>query len=218
MFLSDRDLQYAIECGRLIVSSTDGQLPKIDSTSIDLRLDGPTQAKVWDLARFNGDMNLTGSRQNELRVASVPDFEVFSTKYTKPVPFENDAGPSDLVFRRGDDVIVKPQGFLLWQTKEKVGTPDDGDLISIINGKSTRARTGLLVHFTAPTIHTTWQGNVTLEIANLGPFHLVLHEDDRIAQITVAKITSTPVTKAKVSMQTFGQAAPTAAKGSQPGS
>jgi dCTP deaminase len=74
-----------------------------------------------------------------------------------------------------------------------VGTPEEGaNLIAFVDGKSTRARTGILVHLTAPTIHASWAGNVTLEIANLGPFHFVLQEDDAIAQIVVATISSIP--------------------------
>lgn len=56
------------------------------------------------------------------------------------------------------------------------------------------------LHCTAPTIHAEWAGQVTLEIANVGPFDIVLQEDDIIAQITVATISSIP----KVSMEKFG--------------
>jgi hypothetical protein len=46
---------------------------------------------------------------------------------------------------------------------------------------------------TAPTIHAAWGAwNITLEIGNLGPFYLVLNEDDSIAQIVVAQISSIP--------------------------
>jgi dCTP deaminase len=106
------------------------------------------------------------------------------------------------VFRRDRQIIIRPLGFVLWQTKEVVGTPkDDADLILFIDGKSTRtARTGVLVHLTAPTIHAGWAGQVTLEIANIGPFDIVLQEDDVIAQVTVATISSIP----KVSMEKSG--------------
>lgn len=53
---------------------------------------------------------------------------------------------------------------------------------------------------TAPTIHATWSGRVTLEIANLGPFTFILEEDDSIAQIVVATISSVPVETMKVSV------------------
>ena len=59
-------------------------------------------------------------------------------------------------------------------------------MICFVDGKSTRARAGIVVHLTAPTIHTSWVGKVTLEFVNLGPFDLVLQEDDVIAQLPTA--------------------------------
>ena len=50
-------------------------------------------------------------------------------------------------------------------------------------------------HFTAPTINSGWEGNITLEIINLGPFTFALRPGDAIAQLTVAKITSRPDVK-----------------------
>ena len=55
-----------------------------------------------------------------------------------------------------------------------------------------------MVHFTAPTIHANWGGNVTLEITNLGPFTFVLKEGDALAQLTVATISSAPDLSLKV--------------------
>jgi dCTP deaminase len=46
------------------------------------------------------------------------------------------------------------------------------------------------VHLTAPTIHAGWEGQILLEIANLGPFDFVLKGGDAIAQLTVATISS----------------------------
>jgi dCTP deaminase len=110
---------------------------------------------------------------------------------------------------------VKPGGFLLWTTKEWVGTPiTNPELICFVDGKSTRARTGILVHLTAPTIHAGWSGHITLEIANLGPFHFVLEEGDIIAQLTVATISSAPDLRLKVGISaTQGQTQPSGRAG-----
>lgn len=186
MFLSDRDLSWAIETGRLII---DPHPKKIDPTSIDLHLDSIVEAKVWDLAKISEDNKTFGLKPGELRIGTF-DYRKFSSKYLMSLPKHEEG----TVFNRGNQVIVKPGGFLLWQTKESVGTPEDtADLICFVEGKSTRARTGILVHMTAPTIHSTWVGNITLEIANLGPFIFVLEEDDVIAQLTVCTISSPPV-------------------------
>jgi deoxycytidine triphosphate deaminase len=46
MFLSDRDLRWAIETARLII---DPKPEAYDPTSIDLHLDRMDEAKVWDV-------------------------------------------------------------------------------------------------------------------------------------------------------------------------
>jgi deoxycytidine triphosphate deaminase len=135
------------------------------------------------------------------------DYGQLSTKYLVSPPKLVPDGPRQPVCRRGGEVLLRPGGFLLWQTKERVGTPRlDPRYIAFVDGKSTRARTGLLVHMTAPTIHAGWDGNITLEIANLGPFTFGLRENDVIAQITVAMISSSPSkTHADAKSSTIGQ-------------
>ena len=201
MFLSDRDLEWAIAQGHLIVSG--GTAPiEIGPTSIDLHLDKVEEAKVWDIAKFrHRNASLGHGNFPELVIGSF-DYKSVAAEFQKSpkkVRRSEDAG-DELVFIRGDnEVIVRPGGFVLWQTKERVGTPEEGaQLIGFVDGKSTKARTGLLVHMTAPTIHAAWGAwPVTLEIANLGPFHFVLKEDDAIAQLTVATISSVPAKNMK---------------------
>lgn len=198
MYLSDRDIRWAIERNALIIP--DGS--KIDPTSIDLKLDSVEKAQVWDVDAFQADQKLLGVDLPEVRIAKF-NYPVFAEKYQISPPED----PLKAVFRRGKQVVVKPGGFLLWPTKGKVGTPaEEPRYICFVDGKSTRARTGILVHFTAPTIHAGWAGNVVLEIANLGPFSFVLEEDDCIAQLTVAQISSTPeLTHVKAGSSTQGQ-------------
>jgi dCTP deaminase len=199
MYLSDRDLEYAVQTGQLIV---DPPPTAYDSTSIDLHLDSTDKARVWDAAAFEQKQKEAGVDPAVVRLGSFA-YQVFSVEYTRPVPADRTA----LVHRVGDEIIVRPQGFLLWQTREKVGTPEtNAQLICFIDGKSTQARTGILVHMTAPTIHAGWWGNVTLEIANLGPFNLALAAGDPIAQIVVARITSLPLKKKKAIGIAVGQA------------
>ncbi len=199
MYLSDREMEYAIKCGRLIVEPP----TKIGPTSIDLHLDAVEQAKVWDIEKYKVHNREHAFPEAEMRISKT-DYGKMSKLYHAPVPRNKD----EKVFRRDNQIILRPYGFVLWQTKEVVGTPkDEADLILFIDGKSTRsARTGVIVHFTAPTIHAGWAGQVTLEIANFGPFDVVLEEDDVIAQITVATISSIPkVSMAKSGSTTIGQ-------------
>lgn len=187
MFLSDRDLLWAIDNNKLI-SKPYPNKDDIGSSSIDLHLDRVEEAKIWNINEYNHDAAREGNPEFELELGEF-DYRKVSQKYLI-TPSSN---PQEKVFRRRDQLIIKPNAFVLWQTKEKIGTPSVGaDLICFIDGKSTKARAGVMVHITAPTIHSSWAGKVTLEIVNLGPFHIVLKEDDKIAQITVSKISSVP--------------------------
>jgi dCTP deaminase len=195
MYLSDRDLQWAIDRGLLIVQAPAGIAPpKVDPSSIDLRLDHVSQAKVWDIAAYTKHIGVSGDNEPVLHVGSLHyQYGEISSRFLVPPPEMRSDSLEQKVYRKGDEVFIRTGGFLLWQTKERVGTPkQDPRFICFIDGKSTRARAGLLVHLTAPTIHAGWDGNVTLEITNLGPFTFGLRENDVIAQLTVAMISSPP--------------------------
>ncbi|HKI38480.1 MAG TPA: hypothetical protein VKA46_41915 [Gemmataceae bacterium] len=150
MFLSDRDLQFAVATRQLIV---DPPPEEYDTTSIDLHLDRVGEAKIWNVAAFSARQAEAGNdpwlRPGRYKVRA------FSREFYCDLP--TDPTPGNLVYRHGDCVILRPHGFFLWQTREAVGTPEvDPRLICFVNGKSSAARAGLLVHMTAPTIHAGW--------------------------------------------------------------
>jgi dCTP deaminase len=87
--------------------------------------------------------------------------------------------------------LLQPQQFILGRTLERIelpvnkGTPH---LAARIEGKSSRARCGLMVHFTSPTVHPGWVGPLTLEMINLGPQTIVLRPGMHIAQLIVEEV------------------------------
>ena len=200
MYLSDRDIKWAIEHQQLIIEPKPDYEKSLSSTSLDLRLDNADKAKIWNIEKYIARNKSSGHPDRELVLGKFR-YPEFSPEFLTALP-EDEVG--NRVFRRGKEVIVKNGGFLLWQTKEKVGTPRDSNLICFVDGKSTLARTGLLVHLTAPTIHTTWSGHITLEITNVGPFDFVLKEDDYVVQITVSTVTSIP-NKDQLASKTYDQ-------------
>jgi dCTP deaminase len=193
MYLSDRDARWAIQRKLLIVESPEGDPPpKIDPSSIDLRLDRLEEAKIWDVNAYNAQVSVGGG-DAVLHVGSEKYKYGNMSKFLVSPPAHDPNDPEQKVYKNSVEIFVRPGGFLLWQTKEKIGTPStDPRFMCFIDGKSTRARAGLIVHLTAPTIHAGWSGNVTLEIANLGPFTFGLKENDVIAQLTIATISSPP--------------------------
>jgi dCTP deaminase len=184
MYLSDNDLKEAIDNSKIICDPT----PKsFGYASFDVSLDSIDAAKIWDVHGYEASLRAAG-HDPYLHIGKYVYGE-FSLQNTKPVPED----PAGSVYRDGDRIIIKPTGFLLWQTLEKVGTCDENpEHICFINGRSSTARSGIVVHTTAPTINPGWSGKITLEIANLGPFNLCLRPGDRIASIIAAKLMNIP--------------------------
>jgi dCTP deaminase len=89
--------------------------------------------------------------------------------------------------------------FILGRTRETVELPIPSPdskhpcLAARIEGKSSRARLGLLVHFTAPTVHPGFRGTLTLEMINLGPAPILLHPGVAIAQLIVEEVLGVPI-------------------------
>ena len=81
---------------------------------------------------------------------------------------------------------LDPGKFMLACTNESVDIPSD--LVARVEGKSSIGRLGLAVHITAGFIDPGFAGQITLEIANLGPWPIVLHQDMRIAQIAFSRM------------------------------
>lgn len=57
------------------------------------------------------------------------------------------------------------------------------NLLARLEGKSTLARQGLIVHVTAGFIDPGFQGKITLELKNISQHNLVLHQGMRIGQL-----------------------------------
>jgi dCTP deaminase len=98
----------------------------------------------------------------------------------------------------GTSYILERHTFILGGTREIVGLPiahpenSETCLAARIEGKSSRARVGLLIHFTAPTVHPGWEGSLTLEMINLGPSSIILRPGMPIAQLIVEEVKGIP--------------------------
>jgi dCTP deaminase len=89
-----------------------------------------------------------------------------------------------------------PNKFVIANTLEKVSFPlfpEGAQCYSArIEGKSSLARCGLLIHFTAPTIHAGYSGPITLEIINFGPVDFVLSPMMYICQLIIEEVRGCP--------------------------
>lgn len=83
---------------------------------------------------------------------------------------------------------LDPGDFALGTTIETVTIPPH--LVGQINGRSSWARKGLIVHTTAGFIDPGFTGQITLELKNVGNETLWLPVGERICQLVLTQLTS----------------------------
>lgn len=185
MILSNVEIIRAIEDGGIVIRpfpfSDPGEEP-FNTTSVDLRLG------------------------NSL---SIPDSTAVTVNPAKGGIAQYLArNSSHATITANQPFILKPNQFVLGKTQESVEFPiREGKpcYSARVEGKSSLARCGILVHFTAPTIHAGFRGTITLEIINLGPNEFQLTPDAYVCQLIVEEVKGTPI---QTPGQFIGQSTP----------
>jgi dCTP deaminase len=175
MILSNIEIQKAIDGGRLVISPDpqprDPGQPNCpyDTTAVDLRLGSGLSVPI------------RGSYNYDLR--SKEGFARFLSRNCEQKEITEDG------------YVLKPTNFVLGITQERVHLPviPDHTLAARIEGKSSVARCGLLVHFTAPTVHAGWDGPLALEMINLGVAGFTLYPGMSICQLIVETVLGDPI-------------------------
>lgn len=173
MILSNLEIQKALDKGRLVIepqplprTPEHGKYCPYNTTAVDLRLH--IEISVPEGGTFAYDLMEPGAISELIRHNS-----------------------KRLTLTRDQPYRLETNKFVLARTLEKVELPDKKGppyLAARIEGKSSRSRCGVLVHFTAPTVHTGWSGPLTLEIINLGPTTFLLSPGMPIAQLIVEEV------------------------------
>lgn len=98
----------------------------------------------------------------------------------------------DVHLEIGDPFILEPGAFAIASTAEVLKLPND--IIGRLEGKSSMARLGILIHSTAARFDPGWDGAPVLELGNLGPKPAILYCGMPICAFTFEKIAA-PVSK-----------------------
>ncbi|GAB6069960.1 dCTP deaminase [Thiomicrorhabdus hydrogeniphila] len=165
MKLSDKDIIQHLKVGKIAISPEPGP-EKIKGISVDLRLDNR--------------------------------FRVFNDH---TAPYIDLSGPKDEVQKimdsiMGDEILIPddkafflhPGELALAATMESIIIPDD--LVGWLDGRSSLARLGLMVHVTAHRIDPGWNGQIVLEIFNSGKLPLALKPGMDICAINFETLSS----------------------------
>jgi dCTP deaminase len=174
MILSNLEIQKALDDGRLIITPEPSprklehgmKYCPYNTHSVDIKL----SSKIAIPRRGSFSYDFAHSEDISQTLANNSDFTVL----TKNQPFK-----------------LEPGVFVLGWTYEKIVLPIKNGppyLAARIEGRSSRSRVGILVHFTAPTVHPGWSGHLTLEMMNLGPNPFLLSPEMPIAQLIFEQV------------------------------
>lgn len=104
-------------------------------------------------------------------------------------PSEPDQQRTSRVVVTGDaPFALNPGVFALASTLETVTLP--ADLVARLEGKSSLARLGLVIHTTAGFIDPGFSGQITLELANLSGSPILLRAGMKIGQLSFQRMSS----------------------------
>jgi dCTP deaminase len=169
MILSDEEIRMAVESGEIGIDPMPDFDKQLQPSSLDLTLGStfsvfksPT-AKVKDIEEV-----MDGSIKKRMQ----PHF--IDTR-------ETDVGSLMKVHEDFPYVNIKPGSFVLAHTVERVKIP--ANLVGVVDGRSSFGRLGVMIHVTAGYIDPGFEGQITLELKNVGPAVVRLHVGERVCQI-----------------------------------
>lgn len=149
MRLCDRDIEAYLDSGRLAITPRP-PIERISGATVDVRLGNQFRVFLGHTAPY---IDLSGPKEE--------------------VSAALERVMSDEIILTGDEAFfLHPGELALAVTLESVSIPDD--LIGWLDGRSSLARLGLMVHVTAHRIDPGWQGKIVLEFYNSGKLPLAL--------------------------------------------
>ncbi len=178
MILSDGDIRRRLATGDLVVEPLDDPELQIQPASIDMRLG----REFLEFKNTNVPC---------IHPSSGPEVSDYVTKTLVGHPGQaqlSEYGDEDDVeyTEEQQEFILHPGDFVLGTTKERVEIPDD--LIAHVEGRSSLGRLAIVVHATAGLADPGYQGQITLELSNLGKAPVALEPDMRISQLTFTEL------------------------------
>ena len=158
MILSDADILDRLAEGDLAIEPLDDVDQQVQPASVDLRL---------------------GERFLEFQRTNIPCIH------------PTDAGEvseyvTETTVAEGDEFILHPGDFVLGTTAERVAIPDD--LVAHVEGRSSLGRLAIVVHATAGLCDPGYEGQITLELSNLGTAPVALSPGMRVSQLTFTEL------------------------------
>lgn len=145
MILSDRDIKKYIKEGKIKIKPKPNLKEQLGPCSLDLHLG------------------------NIFKVFKPSEYPYLDQK--RKINFEEIM--EEIRIEDGSPFILQPKSFVLTTTKEKFSLSDD--IMARLDGRSSLARLGIIVHLTAARFDPGWTGKGVIELGNLGIMPVVLY-------------------------------------------
>ncbi len=158
MRLCDTDIEKSLAAKQIIITPTPDS-SMISGVSVDIRLGNEFRVFRDHTAPF---IDLSG-----------PKAEVQQAM--------NSVMSEEIVIADGEAFFLHPGELALAVTYESVTLPDN--IVGWLDGRSSLARLGLMVHVTAHRIDPGWSGQIVLEFYNSGKLPLALRPKMKIAAL-----------------------------------
>lgn len=177
MILSDEGIRNALKLGEIQISPPP-EADQFTTSAVDLVIGDQFQA--WD-----PEILAVKGTKHELDLEEY-QYPLAAKAYLRALEPEKDGSFVLPPFARSPNHILA-------KTKEKIFLNPAAKLAARVEGRSSLARLGLIVHLTAPTIHAGFSGTITLEIINHGPFFLKMTPGKtRICQLIFERLETVP--------------------------
>ncbi|OCG19976.1 MULTISPECIES: dCTP deaminase [unclassified Gilliamella] len=164
MRLCDRDIEAYLQNGKLKITPQP-TVSCINGATVDVRL---------------------GNQFRTFREHTTPYIDLSGPKEEVSAALER-VMSEEIVLPEGDAFYLHPGELALAVTLESVTIPDD--LVGWLDGRSSLARLGLMVHVTAHRIDPGWQGKIVLEFYNSGKIPLALRPGMTIGALSFETLT-----------------------------
>lgn len=164
MRLCDRDIEAYLHSGKLKIIPQP-ETSCINGATVDVRL---------------------GNQFRTFREHTTPYIDLSGPKQEVSAALER-VMSEEIVLPDGEAFYLHPGELALAVTLESVTIPDD--LVGWLDGRSSLARLGLMVHVTAHRIDPGWQGQIVLEFYNSGKIPLALRPGMTIGALSFETLT-----------------------------
>jgi dCTP deaminase len=191
MILSDRGIKAALKDGLIEISPSPAE-DDYTTSAVDLTLGDQFQAWNDEILRVQGTRHELNLEEHK--------YQLTSLAYIRTLDLEKDG---TFIFPPFSTLA----SHILAKTHQRIHLKPGSKLAARVEGRSSLARLGVVVHLTAPTIHAGFNGTITLEMMNHGPFFLrMTPRKTRICQLIFEHLTTEP--EGEIGTQFQGQSTP----------